>query len=394
MQDNFHRPADHEAKMARADLFKCAQYSFKLFKMIGEDQELEGWVQAKITKAADYIASVYHYMEYEMKISEYGDAIENADMYSESIRRSFQQKLTEAKKQAVKAKDEMKKKEKALDEERSSTGGEISRPKPGVTRHKHNPDRFSDEPHTEPASKAKSKSAAEKAGDKAHDKAQEKDSKAWGKANPGKQTIMKGGVKTTNEQAPLTPAQGAALMKSKDPNAYNKMTGQKTPAKTTTAVSDPEGVPAKPGATKPVKEGKKPDFLDMDKDGNKKEPMKKAVADKKKNPFAKVKESAKPDFLDMDKDGDKKEPMKKAVADKKVKEAAGKCNHTPKGKSCPIHGLKECGGMYEGDKFDPLKHVKNPTKGEKDAAKDVKRGSYPDRAAMLKSAEKDGRLKG
>jgi hypothetical protein len=31
-----------------------------------------------------------------------------------------------------------------------------------------------------------------------------------------------------------------------------------------------------------------------------------------------VKEGAKPDFLDMDKDGDKKEPMKKAVADKKV----------------------------------------------------------------------------
>lgn len=31
----------------------------------------------------------------------------------------------------------------------------------------------------------------------------------------------------------------------------------------------------------------KPDFLDMDKDGNKKEPMKKAVADKKKAPFKK-----------------------------------------------------------------------------------------------------------
>jgi len=45
------------------------------------------------------------------------------------------------------------------------------------------------------------------------------------------------------------------------------------------------------------------------------------------------------------------------------------------------------------DKFDALKHVKNPTKGEKNAAKDVKRGSYPDRAAMLKSAEADGRLK-
>ena len=45
------------------------------------------------------------------------------------------------------------------------------------------------------------------------------------------------------------------------------------------------------------------------------------------------------------------------------------------------------------DSFDPLKHVKNPTAGEKKAAKDVKRGSYADRAAMLKSAEKDGRLK-
>ena len=36
--------------------------------------------------------------------------------------------------------------------------------------------------------------------------------------------------------------------------------------------------------------GKKPDFLDMDKDGDKKESMKKAVGDKKKNPFGNKKE--------------------------------------------------------------------------------------------------------
>jgi dihydroneopterin aldolase len=36
-----------------------------LFKLIGENDELDGWVQSKITKAADYISSVYHYMEYE-----------------------------------------------------------------------------------------------------------------------------------------------------------------------------------------------------------------------------------------------------------------------------------------------------------------------------------------
>jgi hypothetical protein len=31
-----------------------------------EQQGLEGWVAAKITKASDYLSSVYHYMEYEM----------------------------------------------------------------------------------------------------------------------------------------------------------------------------------------------------------------------------------------------------------------------------------------------------------------------------------------
>ena len=55
--------------------------------------------------------------------------------------------------------------------------------------------------------------------------------------------------------------------------------------------------------------------------------------------------------------------------------------------------LRERLAEAKSEKFDALKHVKNPTKGEKAAAKDVKRGSYPDRAAMLKSAEADGRLK-
>jgi hypothetical protein len=83
-------------------------------------------------------------------------------------------------------------------------------------------------------------------------------------------------------------------------------------------------------------ENAKPDFLDVDKDGDKKEPMKKAVADKAKAPVKKVAEAkkAKPDFLDVDKDGDKKEPMKKAVADKakapvkkKVAEAISPSGH-------------------------------------------------------------------
>ena len=60
---------DHEVQMARSDLYKAAKYSIKLHDMlknVSEQQGLEGWVQAKITKAADYLSSVKHYMEFEM----------------------------------------------------------------------------------------------------------------------------------------------------------------------------------------------------------------------------------------------------------------------------------------------------------------------------------------
>ena len=60
---------DHEVQMARADLYKIAKYAIKLHEMlkgVSEIQGIEGWQQAKITKAADYLSSVYHNMDYEM----------------------------------------------------------------------------------------------------------------------------------------------------------------------------------------------------------------------------------------------------------------------------------------------------------------------------------------
>ena len=89
---------DDEGAMVKADLFKLAKYSVKLFKKIEDEDQFESWVQAKITKAADYISSVYHYLEYEMKFSEYGDKIENSDMYSESEKKQMKNALMEAKK--------------------------------------------------------------------------------------------------------------------------------------------------------------------------------------------------------------------------------------------------------------------------------------------------------
>jgi hypothetical protein len=76
-------------------------------------------------------------------------------------------------------------------------------------------------------------------------------------------------------------------------------------------------------------EAAKPDFLDMDKDGDKEESMKDAVKDKEEDTvdesiqrmreMAGIREAKKPDFLDMDKDGDKEEPMSKAIKDKEEK---------------------------------------------------------------------------
>jgi len=57
---------DHEVEMARSDLFQAAKNAKQTFEMlqgVSEDQGLEGWVQAKITKAADYLNSVRQYLE-------------------------------------------------------------------------------------------------------------------------------------------------------------------------------------------------------------------------------------------------------------------------------------------------------------------------------------------
>ena len=68
---------DHEVQMARADLYKLAKYAIKLhdmLKKVPEEAGLEGWVASKITKAADYIGSVYHHLDYEDATGELGEA--------------------------------------------------------------------------------------------------------------------------------------------------------------------------------------------------------------------------------------------------------------------------------------------------------------------------------
>lgn len=88
------KDTDHEAAMARAELYKLAKYSAQLFKMIKEGQELEGWVQSKITKAADYISSVHSHLEYkELSAAEIGP--EEPVSYDESVQLEVKNTLRE-----------------------------------------------------------------------------------------------------------------------------------------------------------------------------------------------------------------------------------------------------------------------------------------------------------
>jgi hypothetical protein len=246
---------DDEGGMARADLYRAAKHSMKLFQMIQDNQPLEGWVQAKITKAADYLDSIYHYMEYQVKFGQGAVAASVDDITGDM----------ETAARAAEEEDEEK-----TDMEESM--------------------------NYEQKLQALLESAVKKA---------KKDYDGDGKIETNKDEVWGSRAKAA----------------------------------------------AKSG--KPFKEG----FPTVD--------------DAKKN--AQGTAGMKP--------GEKKKSSTGGTIEKTktgIKHTAGK-NYSGK-------GVAEA-------KFDPLKHVKNPTAGEKAAAKDVKRGSYADRAAMLKSAEKDGRLK-
>ena len=55
---------DQEGRMAKQQLSNIASYAQEISQILGDETQLEAWVQAKLTKAADYIKTVKHYVEY------------------------------------------------------------------------------------------------------------------------------------------------------------------------------------------------------------------------------------------------------------------------------------------------------------------------------------------
>jgi hypothetical protein len=67
-----HHHGDHgESEMAKSQLYRASQYAGELEQMIHDGEQLDAWVQAKITKASDYLSSVKHYLQYKKSKGEH-----------------------------------------------------------------------------------------------------------------------------------------------------------------------------------------------------------------------------------------------------------------------------------------------------------------------------------
>ena len=53
----------HEVQMALSDLHKLEKYAPEVSHLASQYSDLPGWVQSKITLAADYLGKVYHYLD-------------------------------------------------------------------------------------------------------------------------------------------------------------------------------------------------------------------------------------------------------------------------------------------------------------------------------------------
>jgi hypothetical protein len=70
MPQTYNERPDHEVQMARQELYRTAKLAImthELMKQVSERQGIEGWVASKITRAADYIETVFDYLDYEMR---------------------------------------------------------------------------------------------------------------------------------------------------------------------------------------------------------------------------------------------------------------------------------------------------------------------------------------
>ncbi len=65
-----------EGHMSKSTLYHTAKYAIELASMIKPGDDLEGWVQSKLNKAADYLQGAYNYEEYQ-KLNPYREELDS-----------------------------------------------------------------------------------------------------------------------------------------------------------------------------------------------------------------------------------------------------------------------------------------------------------------------------
>jgi len=65
-----------EGHMSKSTLYHTAKYAIELLDMINKGDDLEGWVQSKLNKAADYLQGVHNYEEYQ-KLNPYREELDS-----------------------------------------------------------------------------------------------------------------------------------------------------------------------------------------------------------------------------------------------------------------------------------------------------------------------------
>jgi hypothetical protein len=76
---------DQEGRAAKRRLLQTGEYAIRIIKLLGTEAALEAWIHYKITKAADYISSVYHYMMGEKTLDQMNETEEFIQMSASQL---------------------------------------------------------------------------------------------------------------------------------------------------------------------------------------------------------------------------------------------------------------------------------------------------------------------
>ena len=93
MQPKINIVDDHEIDMAKAQVFRAAKSAMEIHKLLMMVNNLEGWMQAKITLAADYLEAVASNLEYDVVSSSLS---ESAQPITEAAAQKVDPKILQA----------------------------------------------------------------------------------------------------------------------------------------------------------------------------------------------------------------------------------------------------------------------------------------------------------